>query len=355
MAGLYGEEFVSALERGLRTALPQWGLAEDCPLRLMALSENATFLAEPPDAAPRVFRVHRPGYHDRAEIASELDWIAALAEAGTARVPELLPCRDGARIGGFAHEDGTRHVVAFAFVPGEEPDPEGDLAAGFRQLGAISADLHAQAAAWTPPAGFRRKTWDWEAAFGARPLWGDWRAAPGLDAAGRALLDRLAARLKERCEAYGRGPDRFGLIHADLRLANLLDGPAGLSVIDFDDCGFSWFAYDFAAAASFLEARPVMPELLAAWVAGYRSRAELAAEHVAMIPDLVLFRRLLLTAWIGSHGETETADWAGQERYTAGTLELAERYLCDGAAHLLAGPGPGARPAAHWPGGGVPR
>ena len=58
-------------------------------------------------------------------------------------------------------------------------------------------------------------------------------------------------------------------------------------MIDFDDCGFSWFIYDFAAAVSFLETEPYIPALQEAWVRGYRSVAELSDEHVAMIPTFI--------------------------------------------------------------------
>ena len=46
-----------------------------------------------------------------------------------------------------------------------------------------------------------------------------------------------------------------------------------MRVIDFDDCGFSWFMYDFATTVSFFEDHPQVPDLKDAWVEGYRSVA----------------------------------------------------------------------------------
>ena len=88
-----------------------------------------------------------------------------------------------------------------------------------------------------------------------------------------ALLGRLDATLRRRLEAYGRGPSGFGLVHADIRLANLLVEGDHVRVIDFDDCGFSWFMYDFATTVSFIEDHPDVPELHEAWVEGYQSVA----------------------------------------------------------------------------------
>ena len=328
MTGLYDDAFVERLRRGAEALAPDWGLGPDTRVRLLTLSENATFLAEDPERdAPVILRVHRPDYHSRAEIESELAWIEALRAARAVDTPEPLTLRSGGHVAAFQDGAQTRHVVGFEFMTGAEPDADENLVPGFEMLGAISARLHGQVRGWQPPEGFTRKTWNWESAFGAAPLWGDWRAALGLTAEGQALLERLAGSLRTRLAAYGAGPDRFGLVHADLRLANLLvDGPR-LGVIDFDDCGFSWFAYDFAAAISFLETEPYIPDLQEAWLKGYRSVAPFSEEHEAMLPVFILFRRLLLTAWIASHAETETAAWAGHERFTDGTLELAEGWL----------------------------
>jgi Ser/Thr protein kinase RdoA (MazF antagonist) len=162
--------------------------------------------------------------------------------------------------------------------------------------------------------------------LGAAPLWGDWREALGLDASGQAVLERASDRLKVFLTEFGQSPERFGLVHADLRLANLLVDGDRLGVIDFDDCGFSWFVYDFASAVSFFEHDPIVSELQDAWVDGYRSVAPLSDADVAAIPTFVFLRRFLLTAWVASHAETPTAQSVGAP-FTRGTVELADAFL----------------------------
>jgi Ser/Thr protein kinase RdoA (MazF antagonist) len=142
----------------------------------------------------------------------------------------------------------------------------------------------------------------------------------------REVLARLDAVLRERLARFGSGPDRFGLVHADLRLANLLEDGDQTYVIDFDDCGWSWFLYDFGTAVSFFEHDPRVPELTDAWVRGYRTVRALSAEDEAELPTFVMMRRLLLVAWIGSHAGTDLARDIGEE-YTVGSCELAENYL----------------------------
>ena len=221
---------------------------------------------------------------------------------------------------------GLRYAVAFEYLSGREPGRDENLPETFRILGTITAQMHSHARAWTRPAGFVRKTCNFRTMLGDHALWGDWRAGPGLDSIGSALLQRAAECLCLRLARFGTQPDRFGLIHADLRLANLLIDGDVLNVIDFDDCGFGWFAYDFAASVSFIEDDPAVPELLAAWLEGYRTVASFAREDEAEIPAFVMLRRLLLLAWIGSHAEAPTAQALGST-YAAGTLALADDFL----------------------------
>ena len=258
-----------------------------------------------------------------------------LGEVGDSSA-ERSPTSPGVRRGCPLRPDGTerdlargvsiRHAVAFEHVSGREPAPDENLPKTFRALGAIAARLHRHARAWRRPAGFVRNAWTFDTMLGDRALWGDWRAGAGLDRAGRALLARTAEQLRRRLAQFGTGEDRFGLIHADLRLANLLADGEALSVIDFDDCGFGWFAYDFAASVSFFEDDPAVPDLLSAWLEGYRTVAPFAREDEAEIPAFVMLRRLLLLAWIGSHQEAPTAQ-ALAGSFAAGTLRLAEDFL----------------------------
>jgi Ser/Thr protein kinase RdoA (MazF antagonist) len=122
----------------------------------------------------------------------------------------------------------------------------------------------------------------------------------------------------------------FGLVHADLRLANLLVDGTGddrtITVIDFDDCGFGWYFYDFGTAVSFFEDDPAVPEWQDAWAAGYRTRRPLPASDEAMLPSFVLLRRLLLLAWMGTHSHSKESQ-AMSISYAQGSCALAERYL----------------------------
>jgi len=147
-----------------------------------------------------------------------------------------------------------------------------------------------------------------------------------VDASRNDLFGRTAAIIKQRLATYGKGPDRFGLVHGDMRLANLLIDAKNVKVIDFDDCGFSWFMYDAATTVSFYEDDAKVPELIDAWLTGYRRVAHLSKNDQNEIPTFIMMRRLLLVVWIGSHRETELALSMGL-KYTEATDDLCEKYL----------------------------
>lgn len=309
-----------------RAALPAYGRDPDSELRLLSLSENATYLAGGTD--PFVVRVHRPGYHSVAAIESELAWMSALRRQTSVRTPELVPAQSGEQVVAAVVDDRTLHVDAVSFIPGctaEEAPPE---SVGFTALGELTAAMHDHAMTWGRPDGFTRFRWDLETMVGPDGRWGNWRAAPGLGPADHTLIERALAVITERITEFGTAPDRFGLVHADLRLANLMIDTGGITVIDFDDCGWSWHLADLGAALSFIEDAPEAQERVAQWLAGYRSVRPLPDDHLAMVASFVMMRRLQLTAWIASHSDADAAIAIGPE-FVSGTVQLAQRYLTD--------------------------
>jgi Ser/Thr protein kinase RdoA (MazF antagonist) len=309
--------------------LPRYGLGQDCESSLLNVSENATFLiAERATGRRFVMRFHRVGYHTRRGVESELAWLSALNRDKIAEVAKPIADARGAFVQNVPSRRGAhdRLVVMFTYLEGQEPSPDGELTPWFQTLGALTARLHRHAKSWRRPNGFERQVWDFNAMLGERHLWGPWQSAVGLTSDGRSLLARAAARIASQLAEYGQEPHRFGLIHADLRLANLLIDGARLKLLDFDDSGFSWFMYDFASAISFYEHLPNVPALREAWLEGYGSLEAVSSEDRNIIPDLVMARRCLLLAWIASHGEVPIARQLGAE-YTEQSLEMAERYL----------------------------
>jgi len=330
VAGEYAPDVVADLHGMVAGSLKRWGLSPQTAVSLLNLSENATFaLSDPQGPQDLVLRVHRVGYSSAEEIRSELGWINALRRDGVIDTASPRPGSNGELVQTLTSPSGrpSRHAVAFERLPGAEPEAGADAPRWFERLGELTAKLHLHAKSWDLPAGFRRRRWDVDAMVGDKGYWGPWRKAIGLNAPGTAAIEQALSSIKPRIERFGMSAQRFGLVHADLRLANLLVHGTHLRIIDFDDCGFSWFMYDFAAAVSFIEHDAMVPELLRAWLSGYRKAAPLSAEERAEIPSFVVLRRILLTAWLASHSEVPFARQMGAA-YTEGTVRLAREFVC---------------------------
>ena len=309
-------------------ALSLYDLPRNASVRLISLSENEIYQVEAPSGRRWALRVQRPGYQSKNALASEIAWLAALRRDGVVATPVPVPGLDGEWVQSAQHPATaeTRNVVLFAWENGCQPTFGMDLRPCFRSLGAIIASMHVHSRGWQRPAGFERFTWNFETALGESPRWGRWRDGLGMDAARIDLFARTAELIRGRLATYGTGPDRFGLVHGDLRLANLLLHDGEVKVIDFDDCGFSWYMSDVATPVSFYEHRPEVPGLIESLLDGYRTVRAISKVEEEEIPTFVMLRRLLLVAWIGSHAETDLARSLGVS-YTDQTVGLCSAYL----------------------------
>ena len=326
--GFSYEETMEHLSLLANESLELWDLPAGSKARLINVSENETFLVEAPDGFKSILRIHREDYHTETAIACEHAWSRSLNEEGGVKTPDILPGRNGSMIQSATSTElgQKRYLAMFEFVEGSEPDQQDDLTGGFEELGEIAAKTHLHSIDWERPEPFERLVWDLDTVFGKEATWGNWRDGPNIGQQTREVLEQVEATVIERLTRDGRGTDRFGLIHADMRLANLLITKGETRLIDFDDCGLGWLMYDFAAGISFMEDDPRIPDLKQAWVRGYRSIRPLSEEDEAEIPTFVMMRRLALLAWIGSHSEVDIAKELAPT-FAPVSEELGRNYL----------------------------
>jgi len=92
-------------------SLSLWDLPTGATVRLINVSENATFLVEAPDGFKSVLRIHRENYHTRNAISCEHTWSKALNEEGGVRTPDILVGRDGSTIQHLGSRDCQASVT----------------------------------------------------------------------------------------------------------------------------------------------------------------------------------------------------------------------------------------------------
>ena len=263
---------IGRFEAAGKAVLGEYGM-EQWKFELLHCSENATFLVTEPEnrsgdwtaecaltgensaggVRKRVMRVARPGYHTLEELESEIKWVEKIWEEQVIPVARPVRNRRGDGVTVVAWQPCNHFAcVIFEFLPGHAPDPKHDVCAleDFREIGRMAAKLHEQVIHWPEAETLSRPHWDYEHMLGVQGLFGDWRLCLELDKSGFQTIERVCEKIRQNLTNYGKTRENYGLIHSDLRAANLLKDEHCIHAIDFDDSGFGWFLYDAAAAIS---------------------------------------------------------------------------------------------------------
>lgn len=295
--------------RAARKALDAWPLAV-ADVQRVSVSENIAFRVTDAQGQSYVLRLHRPEYHNHAELVSEQTWTAALLDAGV-DVPVVVKAGDeqGYVLVDVANE--RRYAGLLEWVDGDTlaarigTGRETDVRGSYARLGGIMAALHAQASGWKAPPGFTRHAFDADGLMGEQPFWGRFWESPHLDGGQRRRLDALRHRIHATLRGYRTDSDVFSLIHADLHAANVIVNGDRLHAIDFDDAGFGWHAYDFAVALYHHQDDADYPAIRDALIEGYQQVRPVADDTVAMIPLFLLVRSLASIGWTAARPELE--------------------------------------------------
>lgn len=307
-----------------------WGLPLAATrVTLIAVSENVTFKVSVNEDPSLVVRLGRPGYAVSVEhVRSELLWVEALQRDAGVPTPSPRHGADGDFVQ-FLKDDGGASwtAVGFDFVTGTILEDQTHFADHFVEIGRLTAQLHGHSRGWARPAGFQRFDWTVDDMTGGLARWGDWRNAP-LTTGDRAVLERAETTARATLSGIPRTPQHWGLIHSDLRPSNVMTHEGAMTIIDFDDCGYGYFLYDFGSALTFYEHRPSALEMGARWLDGYRQVATLSRDDLELAGALSLMRRLTMLGWATTHrADALPADLWDENK--PGTVEVAARYNAD--------------------------
>ena len=325
-------EILSAkILREVENLTERYDFSASARVSFLAESENKCYLVNDPlRSSNYVIRLNsgRLGHHRPHLIASEMMWLIALRNDSDVLVPQVLPAKDGSLVQTIHQPDlgKPRNAVVYSFLRGIEPT-NNEISLNFERLGEVCAHLHLHAKGWIPPETFARPSWTPEVILDDQMGFGPWQKGVDVKGDTLALFSRLENIVRRRLEELPRDQDNFGLIHSDLRLANLLVDGDSTAIIDFDDCGFGWYLFDLAGALTLLEARPDVPQLISSWLAGYRRITQTPTDSEEIIPTLIMLRRLQLIGWLGYQQQhLEFARNIGPT-VTADSRPLAQDYL----------------------------
>jgi len=247
------------LRKLAESALSVYGLA-GARLSFIQYAENIIYRVDMPGSAidpgngspylPNryLLRIHAMG--DTEAITSELTWLTALNQAAGLPVPAPVSTPDGKLLAtivtpGMPH---GRVVSLMRWLDGQRFH-QGLRPVHLTALGQVVAQLHKFAAAWQPPAGFARPHWDWDSQLGGNLF--DLSLEELVASMPRQFQEPFQAvsqDAKQAMASLGKGPDAYGLIHADLYPENVLFRAGKAYPIDFEDCGYGYWIWDIAVA-----------------------------------------------------------------------------------------------------------
>jgi Ser/Thr protein kinase RdoA (MazF antagonist) len=277
----------------IKEALEIWGL-QSANVEFVTQRENHMYRVTKDDV-DCCLRIHRKGLRSKAEIESELQWIAMLSNNGLI-VPNQFAAQDGATL----HNINGYNVDMMNWLSGDRLGIERKIAElknprkVLYDIGKTLAKLHNQSDDWNIPKNFERPIWDREGLMGKNPIWGRFWENHCLYFTDRTVL----ISVKEYAYDLLGKPDHsqdYGLIHADLLPENITINNGTIQFMNFGDCGFGYRLFDIATILNSMIKESDYEIHKAALLDGYKSERPLDESYLLLFQALRSFTYL---SWI---------------------------------------------------------
>lgn len=273
---------------------------------------------------------------DAALQRGEMDWLRFLDEYGNEYglvVPRPLAASHDAGLSPLLHNDQRVDFAVFAYVAGEAVEQADLTEQQAQQIGAVLARMHLAAQAYAPAEGAQRPRLDADGLFGADGLYAlDEAAAALFQPQHGEIMQATVAQIAGLMRELGTGPERFGMIHADLLLKNVIfavDAHQPARPIDFEYCGMGYFVYDLAPLFWQLKTDARYLKLANAALEGYARLRPFTGVDLALIEPFIAARHLASLRWLALNRQHPALKGDAAELIAARVAELAD-YLDTG-------------------------
>jgi len=188
-------------------------------------------------STPCILRITHHSHRTWHEIMGELDWIHYLSNHGVP-VPHVLRSDQGALVETLTGTQGCFFVTAFRKIQGTSIlEADACTPSVYTEWGRVMGKMHSLAPHYRP----RESSW-------RRPAWheNDLLVRRSEYLAGQPhILEKIQDILNQVIQ-LPQDPKAYGLIHADFTDVNYFLHNDQITVFDFDDSEYHWFAYDIA-------------------------------------------------------------------------------------------------------------
>lgn len=255
-----------------------------------------TLLKEQPNATFRVggreaemlLRLHPQGGRQYDELLAEMAWLEHLSRSMLVQTPR--PGKTGMVIRLPEVCSRWAYATALGWIEGEILPSAQRCADHYRQLGRLLGKLHTLAEEWPDAGRLARSRLDSQAFV--RSLEG----AALSEAEGKEIAC-LLGRVAEVEKQLEQQPGQRGLIHGDPSFGNVIFHGSRLALIDFDDCGHGFFAYDLAVVLAGAWGREDYAVCREQLLHGYAEARPLAEAAAASLPLFMAQRAVSLVLW----------------------------------------------------------
>ena len=269
------------------------------PPKLIKHRENAVFDVTLRGNVRVALRLHRPGYKKQEEIESELWWTNALAEQG---FPVPVPVQNVD--GNYLSEISPEFIATVIKWVNGTPIGTAD-ATQFKiskkidfELGKVIGNLHNITEDLSFPDWFSRPSWGIEGLLGEYPNWGKFWEGEHLRSKEKEIFTIARDRAYSLLKQYEKEGAKTLLIHADVIGENVFQNDSGISLIDFDDCGYGFPIYDLATATIQSLEDINYQRRCNLILEGYDKVRSLKQIDTDLFPIFAMLRVLATSAWI---------------------------------------------------------
>jgi Ser/Thr protein kinase RdoA (MazF antagonist) len=232
----------------VRDAMGFFG-ATSTTYRLISDLENFVYECRRGDE-PFILRVTHSSHRNFGEIIAELDWMAYLADHDVA-VPKPIQSLKGNLVEAIKLENSSFFITAFHRIDGATIlDAQACTPAVYREWGRIMGKMHHLAKNYVPrePSCHRSAWFENDILVNLTSYLAE---QPKILEKIQKLLDQLTQ--------FPQDQDSYGLIHTDFTDVNFFVNDGQITVFDFDDSEYHWFAYDIAVVL--FDTLPWLPQL----------------------------------------------------------------------------------------------
>jgi Ser/Thr protein kinase RdoA (MazF antagonist) len=277
----------------LHQAMARFGIAKE-NIRLLDGFESFMYEFEK-ESREYILRIGHSRRRSTALIQGEVDWINYLAAGGAGVSPAILS-DNGALVEAIDDGQGDQFLAtAFVKAKGGSAWPDKWNETLFERYGRLIGKMHALSKDYqlSDPA-WKRPQWDDPIMLNLD----EW-----LPPTESIALDRFETLLKH-LHTLPKDQETYGLIHQDAHGGNFfVDDDYNITLFDFDDCAYSWYANDIAIVLFYAVTNVENPDEFGRFFwshfwRGYGQENQLDSRWLPEIPHFLKLREIDLYAVI---------------------------------------------------------